>query len=215
MKIQIRQNTFETNSSSMHSLVITNDDSQYTAEEIQNEFYCNDKGLISYRGKDIYFGRSPFQILTTFSQKLWYAIAALVEEYNDVTYKEIVNIIKKYIPTFKDFDNRDDYEVYKSFENEEEFIKYLEKLESKFGYKLHYYQNGFGTYIIRNYPHTGYSEDYGRFAKYLKDNNISIEEFLINKKYAIIVDGDEFCIWETLKEWPVINCKEIKQEIEF
>ena len=36
--------------------------------------------------------------------------------------------------------------------------------------------------------------------RFLKKENISLEEFLTNRKYIIVIDGDEYCVFETLKE---------------
>ena len=41
--------------------------------------------------------------------------------------------------------------------------------------------------------------------RFLKREKITLEEFLTNRKYIIIVDGDEYCIFETLKEELGIN----------
>ena len=40
----------------------------------------------------------------------------------------------------------------------------------------------------------------GLLKNFLKDKKISLKEFLTNKKYYIVVDGDEYCAWETYKE---------------
>ena len=49
-------------------------------------------------------------------------------------------------------------------------------------------------------------------APFLKENNISLKEFLTNKKYVVIVDGDEYCIWESLKNAGLINTDNIEKE---
>lgn len=52
--------------------------------------------------------------------------------------------------------------------------------------------------------------DYGGTDDYLiegwlKKYNISLEEFLTNKRYVVICDGDEYCIWDHLKESGLIR----------
>ena len=42
MRVQIRRNMFETNSSSMHSLVITKDNDYYTNEELRKFMYSKE-----------------------------------------------------------------------------------------------------------------------------------------------------------------------------
>ena len=47
---------------------------------------------------------------------------------------------------------------------------------------------------------------------FLEHENVSLKEFLTNKKYVVIVDGDEYCIWEDMKEAGVVNMAEIERE---
>ena len=47
---------------------------------------------------------------------------------------------------------------------------------------------------------------------FLEKENISLKEFLTNKRYVVIVDGDEYCIWESLKESGLVNMNEIERE---
>ena len=47
---------------------------------------------------------------------------------------------------------------------------------------------------------------------FLNDEGISLREFLTNKKYVIIVDGDEYCIWDSMKNAGIINMDEIEKE---
>lgn len=88
MKYQIRKGCFETNSSSMHSLIVTkkNSNVRMTQEEIRDEFYLNEdwykdrhkndeKEIVKIDPWDNVFGRSPFTVLTTFRDKLCYAVA--------------------------------------------------------------------------------------------------------------------------------------------
>lgn len=88
MKYQIRKSCFETNSSSMHSLIITkeNENIRMTQEEIRDEFYLNEewykerhkndeKEIVNINPWENEFGRSPFSVLSSFRDKLAYAIA--------------------------------------------------------------------------------------------------------------------------------------------
>lgn len=108
MKYQIRKGCFETNSSSMHSLIVTkkNSNVRMTQEEIRNEFYLDEdwykdrhkndeKEIVKIYPFDNCFGRSPFTVLTTFSDKLYYAVA----EYCGNNYN-----IKSYLEADKTFD---------------------------------------------------------------------------------------------------------------
>ena len=108
MKYQIRKSVWESNSSSMHSLVVTkkNSNIRMTQEEIREEFYLdedwykerhknNEKEIVKIDPWDNEFGRSPFNVLVTFEDKLAYAIA----EYCGNNYS-----IESYIKGEKTFD---------------------------------------------------------------------------------------------------------------
>ena len=108
MKYQVRKGCFESNSSSMHSLVVTkkNSNVRMTQEEIRDEFYLNEdwyknrhkndeKEIVKIDPWDNEFGRSPFTVLTTFRDKLSYAVA----EYCGNNYS-----IKSYLEADKTFD---------------------------------------------------------------------------------------------------------------
>lgn len=105
MKYQIRKGCFETNSSSMHSLIIIkeNENVRMTQEEIRNEFYLNEewykerhkndeKEIIKIDPWDNDFGRSPFTVLTSFEDKLAYAVAEYCgDNYRMKSYTEAEN----------------------------------------------------------------------------------------------------------------------------
>ena len=108
MKYQIRKNCFETNSSSMHSLIITkkNENIRMTQKEIRKEFYLDEewykerhkndeKEVVEIEPWENDFGRSPFTVLSSFRNKLAYAIA----EYCGDNYR-----IESYLQAEKKFD---------------------------------------------------------------------------------------------------------------
>ena len=76
MKQLIRENTFETNSSSMHSLVVTKSCRQYTNYELNFGHEPEDKDykLFDICYDDPQFERFPFQVLRTPREKLMYYI---------------------------------------------------------------------------------------------------------------------------------------------
>ena len=47
---------------------------------------------------------------------------------------------------------------------------------------------------------------------FLEKNNIELKDFLLNKKYVVIVDGDEYCIYNGLKKSGIINKNNIEKE---
>ena len=106
MKYQIRKGCFESNSSSMHSLVVTkkNSNIRMTQEEIRDEFYLNEdwykehhkndeKEVVEIDPWDNEFGRSPFNVLVTFRDKLAYAIAEYCgDNYRIASYIKAENV---------------------------------------------------------------------------------------------------------------------------
>ena len=118
---------------------------------------------------DLYFGRSPFKVLTTFRDKLLYAYAnAPVKRrmnkqgrvYYYHNYTKITNTVKKLLPEF----------------------------------------NGV-RWEGNSRPDC---DDHPLFG-WLKMWNMSLEEYLMNKNVIVICDGDEYCIWESLKERGITN----------
>ena len=174
----IRNGVFETNSSSMHSLVIKKNGGYYTNEEMQESLWLDRDGTWDIWNEDkITFGRHPFNCLATFEGKVRYAIASLCGYRKDC--KE-------------------------QFEKIEDIV--LEVLWDCTGIKLperHWSENGELSY--------GYVDE-DILTPFLEKENISLREFLTNKKYVVIVDGDEYCIWDSMKEAGIINMDEIEKE---
>ena len=175
MKRQIRSCVFETNSSSMHSLVIKKSGGYYTYEEACEYIYIHD-GVWNIRNEDhLTFGRSPFGYLNTFESKVRYAIASLCCHRKDAEklFKKIESIVCEIIPD-------------------------CHKIELP-------------TKWHNDDPCYGWVDD-DILSPFLKNKNISVKEFLTNKKYVVIVDGDEYCIWEDLKDSGLVNIDEIEEE---
>ena len=176
---QIRHNVFETNSSSSHSLVITTDNEHYTREEINDEFYLTKEGKVRLWESSLEFYRSPFDILATFKDKLRYAIASS----NGNLVDECRKICKEYIDGFTDFEfDTKDY-VWDS-----EVKDYVEADEPV--------------------PNYGGTDDY-EIEGWLKKYNVSLEEFLTNKRYIVVVDGDEYNTWLHIKDSGLVNTTKI------
>ena len=100
--IKIRKGVFETNSSSMHSIAInTGVDKDTVLEEKEDYegFYVEPNGVVRfYNCQLLEFDRYPFQILTTFAEKIRYAIASIGH------IEEIEAIVKEYYPNFDHFE---------------------------------------------------------------------------------------------------------------
>ncbi|MCM1277156.1 MAG: hypothetical protein NC299_17670 [Lachnospiraceae bacterium] len=180
MKRQIRHGVFETNSSSMHSLVIQKNDEYVTHEEIiADYYYWRDKDKILFlRNDSLEFGRTPFKCLASFIDKLGYAIASFCK-YNDEKFDEIIQTVTEIIPECKG-------------------IELPLVSTSRYEHK----------------PYYGYvdHESDDLLETFLEKHNVSLKEFLTNKKYVVIVDGDEYCIWDKLKLTGLVNTDIIDYE---
>ena len=176
---QIRRNVFETNSSSSHSLVITTDNEHYTKEEINKNFYVTKKGIVRLWESSLEFYRSPFDMLVTFKDKLRYAIASS----NGNLVDECREICKKYVDGFIDFE---------------------------FDTKDYVWDSEVKDYVETNEPIPNYggTDDY-QIDGWLKKYNVSLEEFLTNKRYIVVVDGDEYNCWLHIKDSGLVNTSKI------
>ena len=231
MKRQIRRCVFETNSSSMHSLVVMKKSSTYSKDEILDGFYLFDdketgeKNCVwEMRNDDLEFGRSPFRALGNFHDKWLYACASLVKEYKDDIYNELERIALKHVPGLKivqmpltkgdipdkDDTNFKDNEYYQEYgKTEDELVEYLMKKEEDWNMEISYYKSN--GYFCFDKPYTGYVDE-NILSGFLQKENITIEEFLINKRYVVIQDGDEYCYWSDIKDTGLINVDIIDHE---
>lgn len=233
MKRQVRNGVFETNSSSMHSLTVMKRDDKYTSEEILEDIWLSDDKETGeedcvwkiWDSDDLNFGRYPFRVLSTFKDKWLYACASLVYEYNDDVYKELLAIALKYIPNLKkiklpntsgSFANKDS----KGFKNdkyyqeygktESELIEYLNQKEKDWDMEINYWESSSGWWGY-DMPCTGYVDE-DILSGFLKNEGITLEEYLINKKYVVIQDGDEYCYWDNIKKSGLVNMDVIDHE---
>ena len=231
MKRQIRRCVFETNSSSMHSLVVIKKNDRYSKDEILDEFYLfddNETGedycVWEIRDFNLEFGRSPFRSLGTFYDKWLYACASLVNEYKDSMYDELEQLALYYIPGLKkikipltteyvaDKDDkkfRGDSYYQKHGKTEDELAEYLMQKEKDWNMEIEYWKSD-GWWGFEK-PYTG-RVDEDILSGFLEKENINIEEFLINKRYVVIQDGDEYCYWQEIKDTGLINMDMIDHE---
>lgn len=182
--IQIRDNTFETNSSSSHSLIITDFDGKYTSEEMMKGIYLwNDNRERVYRS-ELEFYRSPFSLLATFESKSRYAIASsdgrLVEKVEEIWHK--------YIPNFSGFrfDMTDDYW-------DDEIKNWVE-----------------ADPPVPDYSGT---DDY-QIEGWLKSYNVSLEDFLTMRRYMVVCDGDEYREWYHILDSGLVDKSHIVHDSE-
>ena len=171
MKLTIRKGMFETNSSSMHSIIITKNNDSYDEKELK--VY---KGILRFLDDDLEFSRYPFQFLNTWRSKVAYAIASYCQEYevNDKDAKEFISkledIIKKHVEDFDHIELPDPEDTYYPY-----------------GYVDH--------------------QSEGLLQKFLSEENVTLEDFIFTPKYIVVIDGDEYCIFNSMK-------KDLKFEVE-
>ena len=169
MKLTIRKGMFETNSSSMHSIIITKNDSNCYEEGLK-------WGILRFLEDDIEFSRSPFQFLNTWRGKVGYAIASYCQDYeaSSEEAKEFISkleaIIKKHVEDLDHIELPDPEDTWYPF-----------------GYVDH--------------------QSEGLLQKFLSEENVTLEDFIFIPKYIVVIDGDEYCIFNDMK-------RDLKFEVE-
>lgn len=174
---QVRLNTFETNSSSSHSFVITDFKGRYSQEEIMKHVCLWKDGKATMWSSGLEFGRSPFDFLNNFESKTRYAIAAS----NGRLVPQITGVWKKYVPGFSLFEFDEKYRVW-----DEEKQDYVDADEA---------------HPVYDY---GYTDDY-MIEGWLKKYNVSVEDFLTMRRYIVVCDGDESCIWDRVRDSGLVD----------
>lgn len=177
---KIRKHVFETNSSSMHSLVVVKHPKPYDSDELKFNCYREDREykLFGWSSDHSEFGRAPFRTLRTPVEKMQYYVAHELgncERYEKIP--EIKEFISKHTGVPAD---------------------QVELRVTEHGKKRDYY-----GYIEHN--DTGESP-----FEYLSRHKISMEEFVLNPKYVVIVDGDEYCEFKKLFESNVLNAEDFE-----
>ena len=251
-KYQIRKGCFETNSSSSHSLIVTkkNSNIRMTQEEIRHEFYLDapwhkerhkndEKEVVKIDPWDNEFGRSPFNVLVTFRDKLAYAIAEYcggnytIQSYIDAG----IRFNETFVPLLIRLTGCDEVEYGKEhcatfaiysdiggeYIDEVEEVDYPDLIVA--GYKdnipkddkiLGVYKNvaGNGRPIEEAYfdvPDYG-SIDHqskGLLTSFLKSNNLSLEDYLVRKDIITIITGDEFSTFTDMVTCGLIDVNNI------
>lgn len=165
--------------SSSSHSLVITTDDEHYNREEINKDFYMTDGIVRLRDSSLEFYRSPFDMLVTFRDKLRYAIASS----NGNLVNQCRELCQKYVDGFVDFKfDKIDY-VWDS-----EVEDYVETDDP-----------------IPNY---GGTDDY-QIEGWLKHYNISLEEFLTNKRYIVVVDGDEYCVWSNIKNSGLVDVKKI------
>lgn len=165
--------------SSSSHSLVITTDNEHYTREEINKNFYVTDGIVRLWDSSLEFYRSPFDMLVTFRDKLRYAIASS----NGNLVNQCRELCQKYVDGFVDFKfDKIDY-VWDS-----EVEDYVETDDP-----------------IPNY---GGTDDY-QIEGWLKHYNISLEEFLTNKRYIVVVDGDEYCVWSNIKNSGLVDVKKI------
>lgn len=219
MSYQVRYGTFETNSSSMHSLVITNRDGKYTHDEAMRGIWVRDGEWDMMDDDELEFQRSPFDVLETFERKVRYAIADLCGplQYDkadrdrlDEQFDEILDIVSKVLPEVEDIHlptHKDEF----LYTKDGRPLTWREYDYDRKTYS-YYYEDRNGErqepqVIEKTYPYYGYVDhaSAGLLSSFLEKKGVSLEDFLTDRRYVVIIDGDEYDTWGRIKESGLVS----------
>lgn len=165
--------------SSSSHSLVITTDNEHYTREEINKNFYMTDGIVRLWESSLEFYRSPFDMLVTFKDKLRYAIASS----NGNLVDQCRKLCYKYVDGFTDFEfDTKDY-VWDS-----EVKDYVETDDP-----------------IPNY---GGTDDY-QIEGWLKKYNVSLEEFLTNKRYIVVVDGDEYAIYDHIKKSGLFDTSKI------
>ena len=165
--------------SSSSHSLVITTDNEHYTREEINKNFYMTDGIVRLWESSLEFYRSPFDMLVTFKDKLRYAIASS----NGNLVDQCRELCCKYVDGFVDFEfDTKDY-VWDS-----EVKDYVETDDP-----------------IPNY---GGTDDY-QIEGWLKKYNVSLEEFLTNKRYIVVVDGDEYAIYDHIKKSGLFDTSKI------
>lgn len=187
MKQFIRYNTFETNSSSMHSLVVVKDPKPYKSNELLSDcVYKNKFQLFNYIDEGTY-ERYPFQVLRTPRDKLKYYVAYYLGACKRLELiPEILNFIHEETGVPKE-------NILLTIDDDD-----TDELDSS------------NTASEPNFGYASINDTGEDVFSYIEKNNISLKEFVTNPKYVVIVDGDEYQEFKKLFESNILDANDFE-----
>ena len=219
MKMTIRDGCCETNSSSMHSIVVTKELGNSSFLDYDSSYHFKDYLI---REDDIVFERYPFQILSTIKDKARYAIASAYKDQNKI--QQIIDIVKDATGTELKV-KKTRTEEYRNAETKEEVPWYdVQWIEDPTDPKSE-------VVILKSeieLPPDQWTEIEWRELEewqgyvdhqsmdlldgFIKSEGITLKEFLMEKKYLVVIDGDEYCAFDNMKRAGIINTDNIVKE---
>ena len=188
--IQIRQSTFETNSSSAHSLILKPGFDFMSADDVYEELQWKLYEVEGKPGKftlkmriydnDASFDRYPFRVLSRFYDKLLYLYAHAP--------------IRVYPPTEKREWHRYQKQYYKVTNYIKKYLPWLDGVDWSYA------------------DEKPSSEAIG-FDGALKKLHLTWYDYLFDRNVIVICDGDEYHVWKGMKKLGLVDMKTIKEEV--
>ena len=165
--------------SSSSHSLVITTDNEYYTREEINKNFYMTDGIVRLWESSLEFYRSPFDMLVTFKDKLRYAIASS----NGNLVDQCRELCCKYVDGFTDFE---------------------------FDTKDYVWDSEVKDYVVtdKHIPNYGGTDDY-QIEGWLKKYNVSLEEFLTNKRYIVVVDGDEYAIYDHIKKSGLFDTSKI------
>ena len=235
---KIRAGCFEANSSSAHSIVVmkngehitSNDEFRLKSEHTWDYVFISRDGVYDVWDTRDGFWRSPFDVLSTFDDKLVYAMNEWfmgLTPSNPEWSKNIEmfeNIIKETFPRVQavHYINKTTYPIYTTEEGRElSRSEMIYSGDDSDGDEIYTYKDKNGNKHIAILSDEEYYEpafggidhqSFGLVRSFLSDYGVTLREFLTNQKYRIVIDGDEYHKWKELKISGLINNGNIEFE---
>ena len=228
---------WETNSSSSHAIAKVGDDRYVSREELVPENYEWTSETLYVRDAVWHphwngegFGRLPFRILTTFQDKFYYAVCEYLGYMSpqDDKYDETIEMFENLVADIcwcdiewetKEIDIYEDEDGNEIPSSALIFVGYEWDRGNRI--EVYNYPDADGNLHraklsdeVYNVPDVGCidHQSAGLLRNFLKKEGISLKEFLTNRKYIIVIDGDEYNEWDELKRSGVVNLANIKEE---
>ena len=203
---------FETNSSSMHSIVLTNID----GDSNKGNLYAWNNNVVSVWNHDIAFERSPFQILSTMKDKIYFAIASFADD--DDKIEEICEITKEIFGYELKFPMEDIEEYRRADDNSwvsRYDVEWVTDPEDNTKEIAIYKPDPSVELKYREYQRIdGYidHQSAGLLQNFLKKYNVSLRDFITKAKYIVVIDGDEYCEFENILKSGIVDLSKIKSQ---
>lgn len=241
MKMQIRTGMFETNSSSMHSLLIMKKHQVMTQKEIREEYYLDEdwnkdrSNILQLGWNHDEYGRG-FNVLTSFRDKLSYALASMcgscysLKSYirgGDTFYEVFEPLLKKLVGVdeVKLYWDSENFHVYSDSVTDDleqdyttyEEVPYEDLIHNENWNKEGHEDEDYYKEICRSgrkqeeiwleVPKFGSidHQSVGLFQRFLEKYNITLEDYLIRKDIIVIIDGDEYCLFNTMADAGIVD----------